>query len=175
MKQSIFLAGGCFWCTEAIFLSLNGVIEVEPVYLGGKKQDPTYEEVCSGQTGHAEAIKCTFDENKIKLSKILEIFFKTHNPTELNKQGNDIGTQYRSEIFITNNEQLEEAKKAIIDAESLWQSSIHTKVTFMKNFYLAESYHKNYYANNTEAIYCKLVIKPKLDKLKKEFNKILKN
>ena len=174
MKQSIFLAGGCFWCTEAVFLSLNGVLEVTPVYIGGKTEDPSYEEICTGDTEHAEAVKCVFDKTKISLSKILEIFFKTHNPTELNKQGNDIGTQYRSEIFITSQEQLKESEKAVLNAESLWQSKIHTKITFMKKYYPAENYHKNYYANNTEAMYCRLVIKPKLDKLKIEFNTLLK-
>ena len=114
MLQSIFLAGGCFWCTEAIFLSLEGVSEVIPVYTGGTSENPTYKDICTGESGHAEAIKCVFDTNKISLSKILEVFFKTHNPTELNKQGRDIGTQYRSEIFITNKAQLEEVKKLML-------------------------------------------------------------
>ncbi len=175
MTQSIFLAGGCFWCTEAIFLSLNGVIEVTPVYLGGKNKNPTYEEICTGETGHAEAIKCVFDEKKISISKILEIFFNTHNPTELNRQGNDIGTQYRSEIFIINNDQLKEAQEALEKAQKCWESKIQTKITVMKKFYIAENYHKNYYNNNSNTPYCKFVIKPKLEKLEKQFKKLLKN
>ena len=174
MSQSIFLAGGCFWCTEAIFLSVDGVIEVVPVYLGGKKENPTYNEVCSGNTGHAEAVRCVFDENKITLSKILEVFFKTHNPTELNKQGNDIGTQYRSEIFITDKKQLENAKKAIMDASVLWNSKVHTKITMLEKFYVAEDYHHNYYENNKNANYCRFIIKPKLDNFKKVFSNNLK-
>ena len=174
MLQSIFLAGGCFWCTEAIFLSLEGVSEVIPVYTGGTSENPTYKDICTGESGHAEAIKCVFDTNKISLSKILEVFFKTHNPTELNKQGRDIGTQYRSEIFITNKAQLEEVKKAITDAEVLWKSEVHTKISMMEKFYVAENYHHNYYANNKEVAYCKFVIKPKLENLKKDFKKILK-
>ena len=175
MTQTIFLAGGCFWCTEAIFLSLKGVLEANPVYLGGNTRDPKYEDICTGQTGHAEAIQCIFDENKIRLSKILEIFFKTHNPTELNRQGNDVGTQYRSEIFVVDDSQLKIAKQSIVDAEKLWEAKVHTKVTMINKFYPAEDYHKNYYLKNTQATYCKFIIKPKINFLEKNFKNLLKN
>src|SRR3989344_1441412 len=148
------LAGGCFWCTEAIFKRLKGVISVLPGYAGGKARNPTYAQVCSGNTGHAEAIQIQFDPQQITYSVILEIFFHTHNPTTLNRQGKDVGTQYKSAVFYHDEKQKSEARKLILNLEQkkVFTDKIVTEVVPFTNFYVAEDYHKNYYdKNSTEA------------------------
>lgn len=163
--------GGCFWCTEAIFLELDGVKKVESGYTGGKMANPTYEEVSSGTTGHAEATQITFDPNKISFGELLEIFFATHDPTTLNRQGADIGSQYRSEIFYHNDEQKKLAEEyiKILDAENTFGKPVVTKVSPAGKFYVAENYHQNYYARNKEKSYCSYVITPKVEKVRKQF------
>jgi peptide-methionine (S)-S-oxide reductase len=170
------LAGGCFWCTEAIFKRLIGVRSVLPGYTGGTVENPTYEQVCSGTTGHAEAIQIEFDPGKISFEKILDIFWYTHNPTTLNQQGNDIGTQYRSEIFYHNQYQKEVAEKlkAKLENEAIYENPIVTKITPFTYFYIAEDYHKNYFDRNSDASYCNFVIAPKIQKLLEKYSKDVK-
>ena len=172
--QSIYLAGGCFWCTESIFLNLNGVIKVISGYIGGSTKNPTYSQVCKGNTGHAEAIKCVYDQSIIDLEKILEVFFKTHNPTQLNRQGNDLGTQYRSAIFTNSVESKKIIESYIERIQNKFSSKIVTEVSFNKKFYEAEEYHQNYFENNPHSGYCLAIIKPKIDYLSKEFSKEIK-
>ncbi len=169
-------AGGCFWCTEAIFLELDGVKTVVSGYIGGKTVNPTYKEVCSGETGHAEATQITFDPKKITYGELLEIYFATHDPTTLNRQGNDVGTQYRSEIFYNNEAQRDLANQyiALMESESTFGSPILTKVTAAPIFYPAEDYHQNYYNQNKGQSYCSYVITPKIDKVRKKFADKLK-
>ena len=167
---------GCFWCTEAIFENLNGVISVVSGYAGGKVENPTYEEVCSGTTGHAEVTQITYDPNIISYDELLEVFWKTHDPTTLNRQGNDVGTQYRSVIFYHNEEQKELAEKykTELDKSGAWDNPIVTEISPYTNFYSAEKYHQNYYENNPNQGYCAFVIAPKLEKFKKVFKDKLK-
>ena len=172
--KTIYLAGGCFWCTEAVFKSINGVEEVVPGYIGGTVENPTYEAVCTGTTGHAEVVKILYDETLLHLSDLLEIFFATHDPTTLNRQGNDSGTQYRSAIFYTDEPSRDEAVKAIAAAQLTISEKIVTEVVPATTFYPAEEYHKSYYQNNASAPYCSLVISPKLEKLQKQFQDRLK-
>lgn len=169
-------AGGCFWCTEAVFLELNGVKRVVSGYIGGKTVNPTYAEICIGDTGHAEAIAITFDPQKISYGTLLEIFFATHDPTTLNQQGNDIGTQYRSEIFYHNEaqKQLSQAYIDLMTQENTFGSPIVTKISPASTFYEAESYHQNYYNQNKTQGYCSYVITPKIEKLKKRYKEKLK-
>lgn len=169
--ETITLAGGCFWCTEAIFIRLKGVESVTPGYSGGNIENPTYEQVCSGATGHAEAIQITFDPKIISYEKLLEVFFKLHDPTTLNRQGADYGTQYRSSIFYHNEEQKKGAEivKNAIEKSGMYNSKIVTEIVPFKSFYAAENYHKNYYDANRSQPYCQLVIDPKIQKLFKEF------
>ena len=164
--QSIYLAGGCFWCTEAIFNRIKGIKNILPGYIGGKIPHPTYNMVCSGDTGHAEAIECKFDEKIISLNDILEIFFSTHDPTQLNGQGNDIGTQYRSAIFCTSKLQKNNVDKFIHSIQPNYVNKIVTEVKYGEIFFKAEEYHFNYFKNNPNAPYCEIIIKPKLAKLK---------
>jgi peptide-methionine (S)-S-oxide reductase len=166
-KEVATLAGGCFWCTEAVFKIVNGVENVDPGYTGGSVPNPTYEQVSSGNTGHAEAVQVTFDPSVISFREILEIFFATHNPTTLNRQGPDVGTQYRSAIFYHSEEQKATAEKVIaeLDDEEIWNSPVVTKVEPFKAFYGAEDYHKDYYRRNSGQPYCQQVITPKLVKL----------
>ena len=166
METATF-AGGCFWCTEAIFQRLKGVIKVVPGYTGGDKENPTYEEVSSGRTSYAETIQITFDPEIITFEKLLEVFFATHDPTTVNRQGSDIGTQYRSVIFYQNDAQKETAEKFI-------HPPIVTKIESATTFYPAEDYHKNYYENHKDTSYCQLVIDPKIQKLYREFKEDLK-
>ena len=173
--QSIYLAGGCFWCIESIFLKLKGVRNVTPGYIGGVSKNPTYEEICKGVSGHAEAIKCEFDDKIISLDLILEIFFLAHDPTQKNRQGNDIGTQYRSAIFYTNVEQKIKAEEAIKRAEKIYQNTIQTELSSKLNFFEAEEYHHNYFSKNPSSIYCNALIPPKLKKLQKTYSKIFKS
>lgn len=170
-------AGGCFWCTEAVFLELKGVQRVVSEYIGGKTINPTYKDICNGDTGHAEAIQITFDPNKISYGELLEIFFATHDPTTLNRQGNDIGTQYRSEIFYNNKNQkdLAEAYIALMRRENTFGEPIVTVVSPATLFYEAEDYHQNYYNQNKLQGYCSYVITPKVEKLRKIFKDKLKN
>ena len=164
------LGGGCFWCVEAVFQRIEGVISVKPGYAGGKVKNPTYKQICTGNTGHAEVAKIEFDTSKITYSQILNVFWQSHDPTTLNRQGNDVGTQYRSVIFFHNESQEEIAKKSKVDADKsgYWDNEIVTEVTLLNNYYDAEDYHDNYYNNNPNQPYCLFVIKPKLDKLEKQ-------
>jgi peptide-methionine (S)-S-oxide reductase len=175
-KEIAIFAGGCFWCTEAVFLELEGVENVKPGYIGGKTQNPTYEDICTGLTGHAEAIQIMYNPNKISYSDLLEVFFATHDPTTLNRQGADVGTQYRSDIFCMNNEQKQSAQEyiAILDREHVFEKKIVTKVSEATFFYLAENYHENYYNQNKEKSYCSYVISPKIAKVRSEFKDKLK-
>lgn len=171
-------ANGCFWCTEAIFEQLNGVISAESGYTGGNTTNPTYKEVCTGETGHAECLQITFDPSKISFDELLEVFWQTHDPTTLNRQGADIGTQYRSAIFYHNNAQKEKAEKykAELDKSGAFENPIVTEITAFDKFYPAEDYHQQYFENNeNNNSYCRIVIRPKLDKFKKVFKGKLKN
>lgn len=171
------LAGGCFWCTEAIFLDLKGVKTVVSGYIGGKTPNPTYKEICTGTTGHAEAIQITYDPNEISFGELLEIYFATHDPTTLNRQGNDVGTQYRSEIFYHSEKQKQIAKDYmnLLTQEKIFSSPIVTKLSPAVRFYPAEEYHQNYYNQNKTQSYCHYVITPKIEKLKKYYKSKLKN
>lgn len=174
--ETAILGGGCFWCTEAVFLEIEGVVSVDSGYSGGHRESPSYEEVCTGNTGHAEVVKVTFDPTVISYDQILEIFFAMHDPTQLNRQGNDIGTQYRSVIFYLNEKQKESAETAIskLKDEKAYRKPIVTAVEQYSNFYTSEGYHKNYFKNNSNAAYCRLVISPKIDKFRKSHQMILK-
>ena len=174
VMQTIYLAGGCFWCTEAVFKSLKGVSEATPGYIGGMTANPTYEQICTGETGHSEAVKVVYDENLLKLSDLLEIFFATHVPTTLNRQGNDVGTQYRSAIFFTKKEQEEVVLESIKEAQKNFSDKIITEIVSATEFYPAEEYHRDYYFAHSNQAYCMLVISPKLEKLQKEFGDKLK-
>lgn len=167
---------GCFWCTEAVFQNVEGVEKVESGYSGGKVKNPTYKEVCSGLTGHAEVIQLTYDPKKVTYDELLEIFWKTHDPTTLNRQGNDEGPQYRSVIFYHNDEQkrLAESYKAKLIQEQIYDRPIVTEITAFSVFYKAEDYHQNYYNLNGNAPYCSYVIQPKVEKFKKVFKDKLK-
>jgi peptide-methionine (S)-S-oxide reductase len=174
-KTAVF-AGGCFWCTEAVFKMLKGVQSVMPGYTGGATPDPTYEEVCSGTTGHAEAIKIEYDPSLISYRDLLTVFFATHDPTTLNRQGNDVGTQYRSAVFYADKEQREEAEKFIqgLNDSNEQGDPIVTEVAPLETFYEAENYHRDYYAKNAAQPYCQLVINPKLEKVQAKFAELLK-
>lgn len=169
--------GGCFWCTEAVYLELKGVKDVKPGYSGGHKANPTYKEVCDETTGHAEVIQIKYDPEVISFAKILEVFFITHDPTTLNRQGNDVGTQYRSAIFYHNEKQKETAEEVIklFEQEEVYDDPIVTEVTEFDKFYVAEDYHLNYYNRNKGQGYCQFIIAPKLDKFRKVFKDQLKN
>ena len=163
------LGGGCFWCVEAVFQRIDGVTSVVPGYAGGHVDNPTYKEICTGKTGHAEVAKIEFDPKKITFKQILNIFWQAHDPTTLNRQGNDVGTQYRSVIFFHNEEQMQIAEKSKISADKsgYWDNPIVTEITQLNNYSDAEEYHNNYYDDNPNQPYCLFVIKPKLDKLEK--------
>ncbi|MEM9001271.1 MAG: peptide-methionine (S)-S-oxide reductase MsrA [Bacteroidota bacterium] len=169
--QTAILAGGCFWCTEAVFQRLRGVIEVVSGYTGGTIKNPAYREICTGRTGHAEAIKITFNAEEITFEALLEVFFTTHDPTTLNRQGNDVGTQYRSEIFYTNDEQKKVAEAFIsaLKKEQVFNAPIVTAVSPEKPFYRAEEDHQNYFNDNRKQPYCQFVVAPKVKKLNKHF------
>lgn len=164
MTETIILAGGCFWCTEAIFSQLKGVIKVIPGYSGGKTTNPSYGDVCSGKTGHAESVQITFDSKIVSLKNILYVFFKLHDPTQMNRQGADIGTQYRSAVFYRSEEQKKEAE----EIKSKIPGAV-TEVTKYKNFYPADAKHKDYYFKHRNSPYCTLVIDPKIKKLREEY------
>jgi peptide-methionine (S)-S-oxide reductase len=174
--ETATFGSGCFWCTEAIFLNVNGVETVVSGYMGGKAKNPTYKEVCSGLTGHAEVIQLTYDPAKVTYDELLEFFWKTHDPTTLNRQGNDVGTQYRSVIYYHNNEQKQLAThyKKKLDGSGAFNAPIVTEISPAEAFYKAEDYHQNYYNLNSSAPYCSYVIQPKLEKFKKAFKEKLK-
>jgi peptide-methionine (S)-S-oxide reductase len=169
-------AAGCFWCVEAVFQDLNGVISVSSGYSGGQVKNPSYREVCNGTTGHAEACNIVFDPSKISYDELLEVFWKTHDPTTMNRQGNDEGTQYRSAIFYHNEtqKQLAEKYKKELDASGAFNTPIVTEISAYTNFYKAEDYHQNYFNENGDQPYCRFVIQPKVDKFKKVFKDKLK-
>lgn len=174
--ETATLAGGCFWCTEAVFNSLDGVASVESGYIGGHKADPTYEEVCTGTTGHAEAIRIVFDPHRIGYGDLLDIFFATHDPTTPNRQGNDVGTQYRSAIFPHSPEQEDEARAAIERAADGWPNPVVTTIEPLAPWYPAEDYHQRYWDRMGERNpYCMAVIPPKLQKLRKSFAERLRD
>lgn len=173
--ETAVLGAGCFWCVEAIYQRVNGVVAVESGYAGGHVENPTYNQVVSGKTGHAEVAKVTFAPNVISFEELLEVFWHTHNPTTLNRQGADVGTQYRSAIFYNSLEQkkiAEESKKRT-DESDLWDDPIVTEITPLSNYSTAEDYHQNYFNNNPNAGYCSVVIAPKLAKFKKDFPHLL--
>ena len=169
--------GGCFWCTETIFLSLKGVISVMPGYTGGAVANPTYEQVCGGGTNHIEAVKIEFDPGAISYGDLLSVFFYTHDPTTVNRQGNDIGEQYNSVVFYSNESQKTEAESLIKDLNDshAYENQIVTQIRPLGDFYPAEDYHQKYYENHKNAPYCQIVIEPKLEKLRTRFAKLLQN
>jgi len=165
------LAGGCFWCMEAVFDDLSGVLSVESGYSGGHVANPTYRQVCSEVTGHAEAVQLNFDPAMISYEDILNVFFTIHDPTTLNRQGNDVGTSYRSAIFYHSDEQKAIAQEVIrkLTAQKLWSDPIVTEVTKFDKFYIAEDYHQEYFANNADQPYCRVVVAPKVAKFRKQY------
>jgi peptide-methionine (S)-S-oxide reductase len=168
--------GGCFWCTEAVFLELRGVKKVVSGYTGGRTPNPTYKDVCTGLTGHAEVIQIEFDPKQITFEQLLDVFFHTHDPTTKNRQGADVGTQYRSAVFFHDEQQKEAAAKVIaeLDKSGDFENPIVTTLEEMKKFYPAEDYHQNYFALNSGEGYCRVVISPKLDKFQKRYKALLK-
>jgi peptide methionine sulfoxide reductase msrA/msrB len=174
--DTITLGGGCYWCVEAVYQQLNGVLKVESGFSGGYVANPTYEEVSSGTTGHAEVIQITYDNKKTSLKEILKVFFTVHDPTTLNRQGEDVGTQYRSVIFYRNEQQQQLAKDLIkaLEKEHIYNSPIVTKEVAFDHFYKASEEHQNYYQQNKQQPYCRLVIQPKLEKFEKLFADRLK-
>lgn len=174
--QLATFGSGCFWCSEAIFERVKGVTAVISGYSGGKVDNPTYEDVCSGKTGHAEVIQIKFDPVVVSYDELLEIFWKTHDPTTLNRQGADIGTQYRSVIFYHNDDQMKKAEnyKSELNKAKIWKDPIVTEISPFKKFYSAEKYHQDYYELNPDKGYCSFVITPKIEKFEKVFNKKLK-
>ncbi|MGE5541153.1 MAG: peptide-methionine (S)-S-oxide reductase MsrA [Bacillota bacterium] len=177
MTETAIFGGGCFWCTEAVFKMLKGVTKVEPGYAGGHTSNPTYEQVCTGTTGHAEVIRIEFDPSQISYRELMTVFFGSHDATQLNRQGNDIGTQYRSAVFPTTAEQTKEAQAFIqeLQGSSSEGDPIVTTVEEHATFYPAEEYHKDYYARNSQQGYCQVIIAPKLQKVQKEFAELLAN
>ena len=174
--EVVVLGGGCFWCTEAVFLRLNGVIQVNSGYAGGIVVQPSYEAICTGRTGHAEVIQVIFDPTKISLSELLAVFWATHDPTTLNRQGADTGPQYRSAIFYLTEEQEKLAREMIekLNQSKQFSDPILTEITAFSNFYPAENYHQNYYMLNEGQPYCQFVVRPKVEKLQRLFEDKLK-
>lgn len=170
------LAGGCFWCIEAVLREVDGVENVVSGYTGGTTVNPTYEQVCTGKTGHAEAVQLSFNPSKISYREILEIFFSVHDPTTLNQQGADIGTQYRSAIFYHNEQQRAIAEELIeeLNRARLWKKPIVTQIVPLDKFYPAEDYHREYFSQHPEQAYCQMVISPKVDKFRKQWAKLVK-
>lgn len=175
MEQATFGAG-CFWCVEAVFQRINGVEKIVSGYAGGKNKNPTYKEVCTGETGHAEVCQITYDPSKVTYDELLEVFWKTHDPTTLNRQGNDEGTQYRSVVFYHNDaqKQLAEKYKKELNEVKAYDKPIVTEISPLPEFYIAEDYHQNYYNENPNQGYCAFVIAPKVEKLRKVFKEKLK-
>lgn len=175
-REIITLGGGCFWCTEAVFDQVKGVESVTSGYAGGGIANPTYREVTSGLTGHAEVVQIIYNPKIVSLEQLLEVFFRTHNPTTLNRQGADVGTQYRSAIFYSNEQQRETAEKVkqLLNDQQVWNDPIVTEIAALKTFYKAEDYHQDYYKKNPNQGYCQFVIVPKLEKFKKLFSDLEK-
>lgn len=171
MTEEATLGGGCFWCLDAAYRELRGVKRVVSGYSGGRRPNPTYEQVCSGATGHAEVVQLTFDPDVVSYRDLLNVFFTVHDPTTLNRQGADVGTQYRSVIFYHNEEQKRIAEEVIreMDARQVWKDPIVTQVVALEAFYPAESYHQDYYRNYPDQAYCRIVIEPKVAKFRKQF------
>lgn len=176
LYQTATLGMGCFWCTEAIFQNLKGVVSVMPGYAGGHVKNPSYEEVCQGNTGHTEVAQIIFDPNQISFQEILQVFFQVHDPTSLNRQGEDVGFQYRSVIFYHNDEQkkIAESIKEKLNEEKVFEKPVVTAIEPFSNFYPAEDYHRNYFRRNSDKPYCQIVIKPKVEKFEKIFKEKLK-
>jgi len=176
MKEAT-LGAGCFWCIEACYKDMSGIISVNPGYAGGEKLNPTYREVCNGTTGHAEVARVVYDESLISFDEILEVFFFVHDPTSLNRQGGDVGTQYRSVVFYHDEEQRQVTEQYIqtLNAAKVWDQPLVTEVAAVNNYYVAEEYHHNYLALNPENPYCQAVVRPKYEKFKKVFVEKLKS
>jgi peptide-methionine (S)-S-oxide reductase len=176
-REVATLAGGCFWCLEAVFDDLSGVESVESGYMGGERPNPTYRQVCTGTTGHAEVVQVTFDPEAVSFRELLEVFFTIHDPTTLNRQGADVGTQYRSAIFYHSPEQKSIAESTIaeLDAKGIWGAPIVTEVVPAVEFYVAEDYHQEYYAGNASQPYCQMVVAPKVAKFRQKFTEKLKS
>mgnify|MGYP001165432648 CR=1 FL=1 len=172
MEKAIF-AGGCFWCTEAVFKPMKGVIGVVSGYIGGESPNPTYHEVCTGTTGHAEAVEITFDPDTVSYDTLLDVFFATHDPTQLNRQGHDVGTQYRSGVFTLSDEQEAAARAAIGRAAEIWSGEIVTEVTPASTFHVGEDYHQDYFVNNPHQPYCQAVVAPKVAKARQKYAHLL--
>ena len=174
--QTATLGAGCFWCIEAVFVELKGVSSVIPGYTGGESKNPTYKEICTGTSGHAEVAQIEFDPSVISFAEILEVFWMTHDPTTLNRQGADVGTQYRSAIFYHNEQQKEEAEfyKRKLEEQNVFPNPIVTEIVPLEVFYEAEDYHNDYYENNPDQGYCRMVIRPKVEKFRKAFADKLK-
>jgi len=168
-SETATIGGGCFWCTEAVYQELKGVTQIVSGYAGGSVLNPTYEQVCSGTTGHAEVVQLTFDPDQVSFRKILEIFFTVHDPTTLNRQGNDVGTQYRSVVFYHTPEQQDTAKHVIAEMGSVWDAPLVTELSPLPVFYRAENYHQNYYRQHPDQGYCAFVVAPKVAKFRKMF------
>ena len=175
IKKAI-LGGGCFWCTEAVYKELNGIIDVVPGYSGGNIKNPAYREVCTGKTGHAEVVQITYDPEIVSYKEILEVFFMTHDPTTLNRQGNDVGTQYRSAVFYHDEEQKKTAEEVVsnFEKENIFDHPVVTEITPFEAFYKAEDYHKDYYERNEDQPYCQFIVAPKVAKFKEIFKDKLK-
>ena len=163
------LGGGCFWCTEAVFQQIRGMLKVESGYTGGSVHQPSYEQICTGQTGHAEVVRLTFDPALVSYRELLEVFFTIHDPTTLNRQGNDVGTQYRSAIFYHGEQQKKIAREVVAAMAAVWDAPIVTEITMAPMFYIAEDYHQNYYRQHPEQGYCAFVVAPKVAKARKIF------
>ncbi len=174
--ETITLAGGCFWCLEAVFDEMKGVLSVDSGYSNGHMANPSYRDVCNGNTGHAEVVQIKFDPAVISFRDVLNVFFAIHDPTSLNRQGGDVGTQYRSGIYYHTPEQKETAETLIseLDAQKIWNSPIVTEVEALKNFYTAEDYHQEYFVNNQSQPYCQAVVAPKVAKFRKHYLELLK-
>ena len=175
-SQTAVFGGGCFWCIEAVFDQLEGVQSVESGYMGGRNPNPTYQQVCEGNTGHVEVVRVTFDPQQISFTELLDVFFTVHDPTTLNRQGNDVGTQYRSVIFYTSDEQKQQAEQAIskLNTSREFPSPVVTAVEPAKDFFMAEKYHQEYYANNSSQPYCQFVISPKMKKSQQKYGAKMK-
>lgn len=176
MRKEATFGAGCFWCVEACFKDMKGVIDVYPGYAGGEKPDPTYEEVCTGKTGHAEVARVEYDDELISFDELLEVFWFVHDPTQLNRQGNDIGTQYRSVVFYHDEDQKARTEhyKQKLEDEKVWSDPIITLIEPLTNFYRAEQYHHNYFELNPQNMYCQSVVRPKVEKFRKVFSEKLK-
>ena len=175
MIKTCYFGGGCFWCTEAIFKKINGVISIYPGYMGGDTKNPTYKQVCEGYTGHAEIVKIDYNSSIISFKDLLYVFFSTHDPTTLNRQGNDIGTQYRSSVFTNDDNEVKILKNYIEELDKTFEKKTVTTIEDLSEFYLAEDYHHNYYNLNKNVTYCSVVIGPKIKKLLNSKNSFLKD